>query len=293
MNDRAVELEPELIAAQRVLGVRRVLEIAHAESSASSLKKLKTDPCGELVPLLVTTLMSTPRYEPYSADVLPVWTWIASTASAIGRMLVAASRLDDELMPSSDRLFWISRWPAPLKLRPMSLLSPPSTPGVVLARLQTLRPFNGRSTIARWPMVSETTALSVSSTCASASTLTDSASAADLHHGVGADHLVVGDLDAGGFEGLKSVRRDRDVVGAGAHELDVVVPSAFVVASYVSLVPTLTATTWAPGHDQIAAVGHRADQRRLRSQLRRCVAGANNPRHRSDESRRSILSPSC
>ena len=56
-------------------------------------------------------------------------------------MLVAASRFDEELMPSSDRLFWISRWPAPRKLRPMSLFRPPSTPGVVLARFQTLRPL--------------------------------------------------------------------------------------------------------------------------------------------------------
>ena len=77
-------------------------------------------------------------------------------------------------MPSSDRLFWISRWPAPLKLRPISLLRPPRTPGVVLARLQTLRPLSGRSTIARSPMVSETVALSVSSTWAAASTFTDS-----------------------------------------------------------------------------------------------------------------------
>ena len=77
-------------------------------------------------------------------------------------MLVAASRLADELMPSSERLFWISRWPAPLKLRPISLLRPPSTPGVVLARFQTLRPFRGRSLTARLPIVSESLALSVS-----------------------------------------------------------------------------------------------------------------------------------
>jgi len=37
--------------------------------------------------------------------VLPVWTWISVTASAIGRMLVAASRFDEELIPSSERLF--------------------------------------------------------------------------------------------------------------------------------------------------------------------------------------------
>ncbi len=58
----------------------------------------------------------------------------------------------------------------------MSLLRPPSTPGVVLARLHTLRPLSGSSTMARSPMVSDTVARSVLSTCARASTLTDSAS---------------------------------------------------------------------------------------------------------------------
>ena len=47
----------------------------------------------------------------------------------------------------------------------------------MLARLQTLRPLTGKSATARWPMVSDTTALSVLRTCAFASTLTDSASA--------------------------------------------------------------------------------------------------------------------
>src|SRR5437667_347966 len=42
-------------------------------------------------------------------------------------MLVAASRFAEVLIPSSERLFWISRWPAPLKLRPMSLVRPPGT----------------------------------------------------------------------------------------------------------------------------------------------------------------------
>ena len=77
-------------------------------------------------------------------------------------------------MPSSDRLFWISRWPAPLKLRPISLVGAATTPGVVLARLQTLRPFRGRSLTARWPIVSEILALSVSSTGAAATTVIDS-----------------------------------------------------------------------------------------------------------------------
>ena len=77
-------------------------------------------------------------------------------------------------MPSSDRLFWISLWPAPLKLRPMSLFRPPSTPGVVLARLQTLRPFDGKSATARMLMVSEIFALSVSRIGEEATTVIDS-----------------------------------------------------------------------------------------------------------------------
>ena len=78
-------------------------------------------------------------------------------------------------MPSRDRLFWISRCPAPRKLRPMSLFSPARTPGVVAARFQTLRAFRGSSTIALSPIVAETVARSVSSTWAFASTVTVSA----------------------------------------------------------------------------------------------------------------------
>src|SRR6266852_5805642 len=89
-------------------------------------------------------------------------------------MLVAASRLEDELMPSSDRLFWISLWPAPLKLRPISLFGAAMTPGVLLARLQTLRPFRGSSLTARWPIVSEIFALSVSRIGDEATTVIDS-----------------------------------------------------------------------------------------------------------------------
>ena len=139
-------------------------------------------------------------------------------------MLVAASRLDEELMPSSDRLFWISRWPAPLKLRPMSLFRPPRTPGVVLARLQTLRPLSGSSTTARLPMVSETVARSVSRIGDAPATVIDSFSCADLQHGVGADDLVGGDLDARRLERLEAGQRHGDLIRAGADELDVVVP---------------------------------------------------------------------
>ena len=129
------------------------------------------------MPLLVTTLTWTPRNEPYSADVLPVWTWTSSTASWIGRMLVIASRFALELMPSSVMLFWICRWPAPRKLKPMSLVFPARTPGVVLASAQTLRPDTGSSDTARSSIVWDSAARSVASTVAFASTVMVSARA--------------------------------------------------------------------------------------------------------------------
>ena len=133
------------------------------------------------MPALVTTLTCTPRYEPYSADVLPVCTWTSVTASAIGRMLVIASRLELALMPSIVRLFWISRWPAPRKDRPMSVVLPRSTPGVVAASCHTLRPLDGRSTTARASTVCDTAARSVWSVVLAASTMTVSDSAPTLN----------------------------------------------------------------------------------------------------------------
>ena len=124
------------------------------------------------MPALVTTFTWTPRKEPYSADVLPVWTCTSSTASWMGRMLVMASRFELELIPSSVMLFWILRWPAPRKLKPMSLVLPASTPGVVLASDQTLRPEIGNSDTARASMVWESAARSVASTTAFPSTVT-------------------------------------------------------------------------------------------------------------------------
>jgi hypothetical protein len=59
----------------------------------------------------------------------------------------------------------------------MSLFVPPSTPGVMLAKLHTLRPLDGSSTIARSLIVAETVARSVLSTCALDSTSTVSVSA--------------------------------------------------------------------------------------------------------------------
>ena len=107
-------------------------------------------------------------------------------------------------MPSSDRLFWISRWPAPLKLRPMSLFRPPSTPGVVLARLQTLRPLSGKS---------HDRPLADGLRDRGAVGVEDRrrgfdghrfGEPADLHDRVGAHDLVVGDFDAGRLERLEA-----------------------------------------------------------------------------------------
>ena len=102
----------------------------------------------------------------------------------------------------------------------MSLFRPPSTPGVVLARLQTLRPFEGKSLTARMLIVSEILALSVSSIGDEATTVIDSFNWPTFIDDVGADHLVVGDLDAAHLGRLEAGERHGDLVGAGAHELD-------------------------------------------------------------------------
>jgi hypothetical protein len=109
--------------------------------------------------------------------VLPVCTWTSVTASEIGFMLVIARRFDEALMPSRESAFWISRWPAPRKLSPMSVTPALTTLGVVVARFQTLRPLIGSSRMARSPMVSRTVALSVLRTVKPAATSTVSVTA--------------------------------------------------------------------------------------------------------------------
>ena len=131
------------------------------ELSASSLKKLKAEPCMALVPLLVTTLIATPRYDPYSADVLPgldlnLFDRIGNRPHAgrgkkVGRGIDAVERQ------------------AVLNL-PLTGASEAQTDIAVDARehagrrgreIPDVRPFSGSSTIARLPIVSETVALSV------------------------------------------------------------------------------------------------------------------------------------
>ena len=85
-----------------------------------------------------------------------------------------------EAMPSSDRLFWMFRWPAPKKfpaavavLCPATPVVPARTPAVVVARFQTFRPLpTGSSWTLRSPMVSERAALSVSRAAPVAATVT-------------------------------------------------------------------------------------------------------------------------
>ena len=88
-------------------------------------------------------------------------------------------RLFMMLMPSRDRLFWISRVPAPLKSSPGGIpvaddFAPGNTPAVMRATWRGSRPFNGRSAIARVPITSEMLASSVLMAVETASTVTES-----------------------------------------------------------------------------------------------------------------------
>src|SRR6185503_8906094 len=100
---------------------------------------------------------------------------------------------------------------------------------------------------------------------------------ADLEHGIRAHDLVIADLDTGGLEGLEARQRDRDFVGARADELDVVVPVRVrrrlvrVLGAYV------VGRDLRARNEKIAAVGYRADQRGLRSQLRPRAGGEKQP----------------
>ena len=81
------------------------------------------------------------------------------------------------LIPSSERLFWISRVPAPTKSAPggvavSEVLGPRITPGVVMASLIGSRPLSGRSETERVLMLSDTLASSVLMARAIASTAT-------------------------------------------------------------------------------------------------------------------------
>ena len=139
-------------------------------------------------------------------------------------MLVIASRFALELMPSSVMLFWMLRWPAPRKLKPMSLVFPARTPGVVLASAQTLRPEIGSSDTARLSSVWDSAARSV---CQHGGLRLDDhglAEGADVQHGVAAHDLVARDLDPGRLERLEPFERNRDRVAADADVGNVVLP---------------------------------------------------------------------
>ena len=136
---RPTQHRAELVALRRVLRDRAVLEIA-AGVERFVLEKLVGGAVEVVRAALGDDVHVDAEEGAVSADVLPVWTCTSSTASWMGRMLVMASRFELELIPSSVMLFWILRWPAPRKLKPMSLVLPASTPGVVLASDQTLRP---------------------------------------------------------------------------------------------------------------------------------------------------------
>ena len=67
-----------------------------------------------------------------------------------------------------------------------------------------MRPLSGSSTIARLPIVSETDGAVGVQHLRLRFDVDRLGQAADLQHGVRADDLVVGDLDAGRLEGLEA-----------------------------------------------------------------------------------------
>ena len=187
-------------------------------------------------------------------------------------MLVIASRFDEALMPSSDSAFWISRWPAPRKLRPMSVVPALTTPGVVVARFQTLRPFSGSSRMARSPMVSRTVALSVLSTVKPAATSTTSVTAPAASTAFTRTTWLVAISTSVALKPWKPVRRDRDLVAPGADELDVEVALAVRCGLERVLGADVDGDDLCAGHHAAGAVGDGSDQCRLRGEL-----GANTP----------------
>ena len=87
----------------------------------------------------------------------------------------------------------------------MSWLTLVSTPGVVLARFQTLRPASGSSTTSRWPMVSAMAAVSVARNVVDAATVTVSLSVPTCRTALLRTTWFVGYLDARGLERLKAL----------------------------------------------------------------------------------------
>jgi len=82
------------------------------------------------------------------------------------------------------------------------------------------------------------------------------------------DDLIARDGHAGGLERLEALHRDRDLVGAELDELDVVVPLPVRGRLVGILRAGVDGDDLSARHHRAAAVGHRADQRRLRRQLR-------------------------
>ena len=165
----------------------------------------------------------------------------------------------------------------------------------MLARLQTLRPLSGNSTIARSPIVSETVARSVSSTCASADTFTDSVTPPTWSVAFVRTTWLVRDLDAGRLERLKARDRDRDLIPAGTHERDVV-GALGVRRRLVGIFGAgVDGDDLRAGHDEAAAIGNRPDQRGLGRELCRsirCQTQAENQRQRYSPSHAKFL-PFC
>ena len=228
----------------------------------------------------------TPRYEPYSADVLPVCTFTSVTASAIGRMLVCVVKFAAALMPSSVKLFCRARWPAPVKL-----LLPPRTPGVVPARLHTLRPAQRRlSDEALVERFGYGRVVRVEHDRLGHDR-DRFAQVSDLQDGIPANHLVVAHVDARGLEGLEAGERHGDLVLAHAHELHVVLTLLVRDGFVFVLGADIYGGDGSARDDAAAAVRHRADDGGLRGQLGRGVGGEEYAESKGQQSKAHVCPP--
>ncbi len=91
---------------------------------------------------------------------------------------------------------------------------------------------------------------------------------ADLHHRVRADDLVVRDLHPGGLEALEARHGDGDLVGARAHELDVVIALRIGRRLVGILRAHVDGNHLRARHHEVAGIGDGAHERGLGCQLR-------------------------
>ena len=102
---------------------------------------------------------------------------------------------------------------------------------------------------------------------------------ADPHDDVGAGDLVVRNFDAVHLGCLEAAQRDGDLVRARSDELNVVIPVAVGRRLIGIARARVHGDDLGAGNDQAVLIGHRTDERGLRSELRRGIAGEQQAEH--------------